>query len=772
MKLTRRNFLAWAGLGAVGAVACEGFGIREGEFDIQSPVALPEDLVRGKDNWYASLCRNCPSSEGIVIRVMEGRAKKIQGNPLYPTNQGKNHARCEAGLQALYHPDRVASPMRRSGPRGTGLFTPVSWQPNAMDALRGELQANGSRSVFLTEPLRGHMGLLVDRFASAIGSEHLGFESIDNNTYRAAVQNVYQQDVLPDFDLEHTEFLLSFGADFLSTWISPTRWNRGYGEFRQGENRERGTLYQVDSRFSMTAANADKWVPIRPGWEGHLALSLAQVIIEENLQAPGVDVDALVGGDIGRQVLNTFRPDLKAQQIGLTSQRVGGDPVEFIKNLARDFARTRPSLAIGGGSAGASSNGLFNLEAIYVLNYLVGSVGAEGGVKFNPGSPWDGVSASSRTGSLEDWSRVADQIRSGQTKLLLLHNADPIHGTPESLRLRDAITQADDLFVVSFSPFFDDTSALADLILPDRVYLEDWGDDIPEPGPGYQVVGFQQPVVNPLFDLDPLSFPDVLLTMGQELGREAQLPWDNYRSMLREASDDLFALNRGSIDAATAEEFWNTLLQRGGWWDERAEGPGASRPANGLLRRIAEGASDPQFSGLGAGAGTYYLVPFPHNTIENGALAHLPWLQATPDPLTTVTWQTWIEMNDITARDVGVREGDIVRIESSQDSIRAVVYPSPAIPPDVVAIPVGGGRRHGSEFATDRPGTESSNVIGILEPTRVAGTGSLAWAGTMVRVTKTGESVSISKLEGNVRAVEIGILPSEEIIKTIDPDNA
>ncbi len=769
MKLTRRNFLAWAGLGAVGAVACEGFGIREGEFDIQSPVSLPEDLVRGKDNWYTSLCRNCPSCEGIVVRVMEGRAKKIQGNPFYPTNQGKSHARCEAGLQALYHPDRIASPMRRSGPRGTGLFTPVSWQPTAMDSLKSVLQANGSRSVFLTEPLRGHLGLLVERFANAVGSEHLGFESIDNNTYRSAIQTVYQQNVLPDFDLENTSFLLSFGADFLSTWISPTRWNRGYGEFRQGEHRDRGTLYQVDSRFSMTAANADKWVPIKPGWEGHLALSLAQVILAENLQAPGVDVDALAGGNAGHQILQTFQPEIIAPKIGLTSERLGEDPVEFIKNLARNFARTRPSLAIGGGSAGASSNGLFNLEAIYMLNYLVGSVGVKGGIKFNPGSPWDGVPASARTGGLEDWSRIADQIRSGQTNLLLLHNADPVHGTPESLRLRDAITQSDDLFVVSFSSFLDDTSSLADLILPDRVYLEDWGDDIPEPGPGYQVVGIQQPVVNPLSDLDPLSFPDLLLAMGQELGHETQLPWDNYRSMLREASDSLFALNRGSIEATSAEGFWNTLLQRGGWWDEGAEGPRDLRPSNGLLRHIADRASAPQFSGIGEGDDAYYLVPFSHNTIQNGVLAHLPWLQATPDPLTTVTWQTWIEINDTTAEELEVREGDIVRIESTQDSIRAVVYLTPAVPPDVVAIPVGGGRRHGSEFATDRPGTESSNVIGILEPTSVAGTGSLAWAGTRVRVDKTGESVSISKLEGNVRAVEVGILPAEEIIKTIAP---
>ena len=768
MKLTRRNFLAWAGLGAVGAVACEGFGIREGELNIQSPVQLPEDLVRGKDNWYASLCRTCPSCEGIVIRVMEGRAKMIQGNPFYPTNQGKIHARCESGLQSLYHPDRISSPMQRSGARSSAQFLPISWQPNGMDLLQTALQERGRSSVMITEPLRGHMSLLASRFSSAIGGEHLGFESIDNNTYRAAVKSVYGQDSMPDFDLENSQFILSFGADFLSTWVSPTRFNRGYGEFRQGEHRKRGMFYQIDSRFSMTAANADKWLPIKPGWEGHLALSLAQVIIAEGLQAPGVDVASLTGGDN----LDNFRPELIVEKAGLTAEMTNGNAVEFVKNLARSFATSRPAVAIGGGSAGASSNGLFNLEAIYALNYLVGSVGEEGGVKLNPGSPWTDVPSSSKVGSLEDWTRITEQIRSGQTNLLLLHGADPVHGLPDSLHLRNAIEQADDLMIVSFSPFLDDTSAMADLILPDRVSLEDWGDDISEPGPGFQMVGFQQPVVNPLGDLDPLSFPDVLLTMAQELGKESQLPWSNFKNMLREGSDALFELNRGSIEASSAEEFWNNLLKRGGWWDENSTGSKYVQPTAGLLKSIAGKASDPDFSGIGMDTDSFYLVPFAHNTLMDGYNSHLPWLQSAPDPLSTVTWQTWVEVNDQTADRLELKEGDILRIESSKDFIKAVVYPTPAAPPDVMSVPFGQGRKHGSDYATDRSSNESSNVMDILETTQVEGTGSLAWAGTRVKVSKTGESVSISKLEGDARAVEIGLTPAEDIIKTIAPENA
>lgn len=767
--------MAWAGLGALGAVACEGFGIREGELNIQSPVSLPEDLVRGKDNWYTSLCRNCPSCEGILVRVMEGRAKKIQGNPLYPTNQGKSHVRCEAGVQALYHPDRISGPMRRGGNRGSGQFVPISWEPEAMSTLTRQLNDRGDYAAMITKPARGHLGMLTSRFADAAGLEHLQFEAVDNNVYRTAVKNVYQQDVLPDFDFENANFILSFGADFLSTWLSPTRWSRGYGEFRQGEARQpsnggrRGTLYQVDSRFSMTAANADKWIPVRPGWEGYLALSIAQVIVADNLQAPGVDVDALLGGESGRGILNSYRPEIAAPLVGITPEIAGGDPAEFIRHLAHEFAEHGPSIAIAGGSAGAHSNGLFNVEAASVLNWLVGSVGAKGGVTLNPASPWEDVPATSSASSIDDFERLAERIRSGDIRMLLLHNVDPVHGLPGSLRLRDAIESAADLFIVSFSPFVDDTTALADLLLPDRVYLEDWGDDIPDPAPGYQTVGFQQPVVNPLWDLDPRSFPDVLLAAAGDLGLDSKLPWPSYQAMLKEGATELFEENRGSIQAASADEFWTALLRKGGWWDESAKGPSAAAPRSGLLRDIALNASQPAFAGLG-GTDALYLAPFSHNSIQDGELAHLPWLQAAPDPVTSITWQTWIEMNDITASRFGIRQGDVVRIESSQGSIRAVAFLTPATPPEVVGIPFGGGRRHGSHWATDRPSTESSNVAEILEPTRVAGPGSLAWAGTRVRISPTGESVMLSKLEGTTRAVEVGLSAAEEIIKTVGPE--
>ena len=759
MKLTRRNFLAWAGLSAVGAVACDVF--QEGELIVQSPRDLPEDLVKGRDNWYATISDAASGGEGVIVRVMEGRAKKIRGNPKYPVNQGKQGPRAEGGLQALYHPDRIAGPMRRIGPRGSGQFKAIDWEPEALEILRREVAARREGMVLITEPLRGTLGRIAGQFASSLGGQHLGFAALDRTTEKAAIKAVFGQDLLPDFDLAQANYVLSFGADFLSTWGASTRMARAYGEFRQGAGREsRGTLVQIDPRFSMTAANADKWLPIKPGTEGYLALSLARVLLSEGLTAPGVDIDALTNGQAAA-AFNAFTPERIADRLELPAELLNGKlPAVYIRELARDFASHRPAIALGGDSAGAHSNGAFNLQAIYALNYLVGSVGQPGGLRFNPGSPIPELPAAAAVGSLADWQNVIGQIRSGATRLVMVHNANPVYGLPNSAGFADALNR-EDVFVISFSPFMDETAIMADLILPDRVYLEAWGDDLPEPGPGYSVIGMQQPVVNPLSDLNPRSFGDLLLSVAQELGQEKALPWNGVAAALRENAAALYNLNRGtSRQADSPEALWNLMLKQGGWWDETDQGV-APEPPRGLLNAIAGRAQ----TANPVGDGDFQLLPFAHNSLGDGSNAHLPWMQALPDPITTITWQTWAEMNSRQAEQMGLREGDVVRIESAAGSITALLYPHPALPPNVLAVPLGQGRRVGSDYATGGDVRESSNVLDLLPAEPTTETGGLAWASVRVKVAPTGESLKVAKFEGAFPAREIALGEGEEVIK-------
>jgi anaerobic selenocysteine-containing dehydrogenase len=400
------------------------------------------------------------------------------------------------------------------------------------------------------------------------------------------------------------------------------------------------------------------------------------------------------------------------------------------------------------------------LAAIYALNYLVGSVGAKGGVRFNPGSVLGNLPSAASVGSLQAWAGVANNIRNGTTRMVLVHDANPVHGLPASLAFENALDR-DDLFIVSFSSFMDETTIMADLILPDRVFLEGWGDDIPEPGPGYRVIGMQQPVVNPLSDLDPRSFGDLLLSMAQELGQESELPWTSVEAALKESAESLYKTGQGtSRHAASAGDLWNLMLQQGGWWDEDATGPTPSAPA-GLLSNIASQGREPGYSG----GGDFYLQPFAHNSLLDGRNAHIPWMQGLPDPITTVTWQTWVELNSHKAEQMGLREGDVVRVQTDSGAITGLVYPNPALPPNVVAVPLGQGRRTGSEYATGGDPRESSNAIDLLSASHLTENGALAWAGHMARVTPTGESMKIAKFEGIFPAREVGLTPGEEIIK-------
>jgi anaerobic selenocysteine-containing dehydrogenase len=650
---------------------------------------------------------------------MEGRAKKVEGNPDYPMNGSKHHIRSETLLQAVYHPDRIKSPMVRIAKGGP--YRPISW-PEALDRLQKLLEDADSASVVLaTGPIRGRLADVVKGFADGYGAKAIGLEAMDEIILRAAIKNVYGQDALPDFDIARADYILSFGADFLGTWIDPTHFMRGYGEFRQGDGRERGHLTHIDSRFSVTAAAADTWLSINPGSEGLLAMAMIQTMIRRGLgdrRAHG----ALTGGDAGR--LSLFQPSAVAVRVGLSAS--------VIEQLAVDFASGHGrSLAIGGGSAGAHTNGVFNLTAIYALNYLVGSVNVPGGVILNPSAGKSQILGA----SLREWKATLDDMRAGNISVLMVRDANIAYSLPGELKAADALKNVDT--IVSFSSFVDETTAMADLILPGHTPLEEWGTDTPMLGPGYTTVAFQQPVINRF--RDTLAFGDVLLRTANSLGTGATIPWGSMREAVRDVARDLHGTKRGSVVQPTFEEFWKRSLERGGWWDQGDTVDDAPTPP--VLSRTA-----PQ-NGVAGGPNQYplYLVPFEGHAIGTGQYAHLPWAQAVPDPLTTVAWATWVELNPNTARELNLEQDDVVTLEASTGAfIRVPVFVNPATPPRVAAVPMGQGHTQFSTYASGR----GANVLDVIAPLEEEETGALAWAGTRVRLTKTNKRERLPKLEG------------------------
>jgi len=744
MKLSRRNFLAWAGIAATGAIACNLF---DDELRVQSPALIPEDLVSGRDNWYATYDGSVPGGQGVLVRVMEGRAKKVRGNPRFPTNQGKQSVAADAIIQSAYHPDRIAGPMLRTGPRGSGQFRPITWE-EALNRFNAAVDANGSRMLLLTDDRCASFARICGAFAEAFGGRHVAFGgAADDAAYRAAVQDVMGSGNLPYHDIGRASTLVSFGSDFLSTWGSPTTYQVAYGQFRSGEHtHHRGTHIHFGARYSMTAANADKWIPIAPGAEGYAAMAMAWAVAESHPESSYVQE---ITGGAGPGALSRFAPDANAGILQIPDAVLDGKTLnDFFYGMAHDYA-AHGGLAIGGGGeAAAYSNGKFNASAVLLVNYIMGNVGHEGGLLPNPDGPIPSPSPVPLV-SLDEWRLIAADIANGATGLVVVHSADPVHGLPAGVGMADALRN-ENVAIISASPFIDDTSVMADLLIPDRAALEDWGDDMPEPMPGYQVYAVQQPVINPLPDLDPRSFPDVLINAAADLGNAGAMPAESYEALIRANVEDTLGAD------------FNETLKYGGWWNDRATGDTRGPSAN-LLNDIVGMAAPAEMHG----SGEFQLLPFAHNTVLDGRNAHLPWAQNAPDPVTTVAWQTWVEINEHQAREeMGLREGDVVNITTSSGTIQALVYLNPGMPPGVAAVPMGGGRTAGSEFATGRDSRESSNVVSILA---VAGndSGGVTWSGNRCSIRPTGDSMAVSKLEGGYTTREIGEHPAERVFKTV-----
>lgn len=730
-KLTRRDFLK---IGA-GATVVTGLAPKLRHVVLEPFVQPPEETLPGEATWYASTCRLCPAGCGIVVRVVNGRAKKIEGNPIHPLNQGKLCARGQAGLQVLYNPDRLKNAVSQTGGRGSRQFEPVYWS-DALDIVFDKIQSlsRPERLAFLGGNMPDHLYRLVANFLDSLGASppvlfdlHSALEG--RATGMKQSQMFFGTPEYPVYDLSRSEVVFSFGANFLETWMSPVNQSLAFGEMRQGQFGGRGYLVQFEPRLSSTAASADEWIPIRPGAEGFAALAIGRIIVEERL------------GHVGNQRQNAvLYQDVDVREMAAASQV----SVDRLRQLARIFADADQAVAIPGGYLSGQTNGLASTLAVQALNLLVAQFGRFGGVFLSQPGPTAALRQTPVSGTQSEGAFAYDQIaelmdrmRSGQVDLLLLHSANPVYELPDSAEFLEAIQRIP--FVISFSSFVDETAVWSDLILPDHTYLEAWGYQIPAPGGNRPMVSGQQPVVQPLYDTR--STADVFLSLASRLGGEVAeaLPWTNEVVYLQETAGDLQGSSLSIYDAQTQSGFWALWQQHGGWWSEREipREPELTEIVNRPLPVV-----QPQFEGNVENY-PFHLYPYPSLLLSGGSGANLPWLQETPHPMSTASWGTWVELNPETASSIGVNDNDVVRVISPLGELEAPVVVYPGVRPDVVAMPVGQGHQDYGRFAQDR----GANPIKLIAPLIDQDDGALAWGATRVRLEPTGRQKVVARLE-------------------------
>jgi anaerobic selenocysteine-containing dehydrogenase len=747
MGMRRRDFLKVAATSATGAVLFAGCGrigdgVPESEFKIAQPVFNTNDWVYGRDAWFATAAPPDQGGYGLIVRVFEGRAKKVDGNPDFPGIHGKSDARAQALVQELYHPDRLSG-ARRATSRGSGQFQTIPWDSALQEVAQILREAGGEHAVLITGRLNASQAAIVAAFRKATGIRHAVLEPDEFVVLRTAIRRLFGVSTLPIPDLANARFLLNFSADFLHGWIAPVALAHAYGEFRQGKPGQRGLYYHVGPRLSGTAANADRWFPIIPGSEGLVALAIAQVLSTEG-KAPQDRLDpylTALGLDATR-LASDYAPERVAPATGLSAEQ--------IRELAHALVEHQPAVVIAGTSAAAATNGLFNLVATFGLNWILGSVNQPGGLLLNPEPPLPDLRVpDDAILSLRGWTELFEQIRAGAISTVLVYRANPVYALPSASGAREALQAAK--HVVSFSPFLDETTTLADLVLPDQAWLEQWGLSVPDPGPGFAAVAIQQPVVAPF--LDARAFGDVLLDLLRLLGQDQ--PWSTQEQATKALALQLRSLGRGSVTATNDKEFLVTLQARGGWWDEQSRATGSAPSAAAVQPR------EPAFAGE-QNQFPYVLHPYPLPSLGYGELAHLPWLQGLPEPISTNVWQTWIEVSQATADELGLHTGDLVRVLTPQGVAELPVYVNPATQPGIIAIPFGQGHTAYTRYAEGR----GVNPATLVAPETEPDTGTFAWAATRCRIEKTGRRARLARFEGMVPAFQLEEFP---IVRVMAP---
>jgi anaerobic selenocysteine-containing dehydrogenase len=575
--------------------------------------------------------------------------------------------------------------------------------------------------------LPDHLNKLIGTFLNRLGAPEpviFDLHSAMEGRFQARgmSQRWFESDLLPIYDIAQAEVIFSFGANFLETWMSPVAQSYDYGTMRQGQLGGRGFLVHFEPRLSSTAASADEWVPILPGTEGMIALAMGRIIVEENLGSVGSHRDHA-------HLYRNVNVSEIAQATALS--------VEELRRLANLFANASRSVAIPGGSLAGHPNEAEAMDAVMALNIVMQRLGREGGVYLPEQVTGEAFSTSVSPSSFDDVRNLIARMSRSEIDLLFVYGANPVYELPTWSGFKEALDQV--ALVINFNPFINETGVYSDLLLPDHTYLEGWGYQLPAPGGDRPMVSGGQPVVRPLYNTR--STADVFLGLSALLGGEVAeaLPWSDEVNFLEESSADLIGSSVGSFDAATPSGFWSRWRQYGGWWSDK---PFRQEPVPvGLPDEPLEVPAS-SFQGE-EDTFPFFLLPYESITLSDGRGANLPWLQETPDPMTTARWNSWVEISPETAAKLGVTDDDLVRISSPSGEIDLPVVVFPAIRPDVVGIPIGQGHQEYGRFAGER----GANVIQLLAPALDRKGPALYWGTTRVRIEPLNQTRKLARLE-------------------------
>lgn len=653
---SRREFfkIMGASLAMMGASGCTRRPIEH----IVPYVKKPEDITPGIANWYTSTCGECDSGCGILVKSREGRPIKFEGNPSHPVSQGGLCARGQASVLNVYDPDRLKSAIE-VGRRGSdGVLKWDDLDAKVLAKLQSARQNGGRVRVLTGEISSPSTNKLVAEFLAGFSGGHrVTFEPLGAEEVAAASELAYGSRVVPHYNFDKAEMVVSFGADFLGTWLSPVEFSKKFSKTRKvgvngvtRGNKHMSRFVAFESLMTLTGSNADERFRVKSGDEYKVAMALAHELIVTQAKT------RFAGDSVVRGVLAQFAPASIAANLGVSA--------EVLRETAKELWEARgKSLVVGGGQTAKGDAGIALEVAVNLLNSALE----------NDGVTVDGTaSPATDRSSYADLVKLISDMKAGGVDVLLIYKSNPVYTLPKSLGFEDALKKVG--LVVTFSEHLDETAQASDFVASTPHHTEAWGDANPYAG----VYSVQQPTISPLYQTR--DFEASLMVWAKKLGLggaiTTQPNWHEY--LVSNWKETVAHQHAGSTPF---QLFWENTLREGFVGTLRTDGHARSFNASAL--RAIPGATWSK---------GFTLALYPKISQYDGRNANNGWLQELPDPVTKVTWDNYVLISPAAAQKMGVAESDVLRVKTASGTLELPAFLQPGLHDETVGIALGYGR--------------------------------------------------------------------------------
>lgn len=607
-----------------------------------SKLVPPDDIVPGVAYHFATLCQECPSQCGVVVKTREGRAIKIEGNPKHSLNEGGLCAVGQASLQGLYNPNRAKGVTKN----GKGTTWDIATQEIATKIKELVSQGKGDRILYIGTPNSGTFKTLISDFLKEIKGKQISFDMNPNQSILRANELVFGKREIPQYKIEEADLLVSFGADFLETWLNTLENTRGYTKMHAYKSGKKGKYIHVSSHLSLTGTNADEWISCPVGGETQIALALAHYLLPFSSYKSDADLIAYLKEYTPKQVSSNLKISVK-----------------HILQLAQQFGVTGKSLAIAGGNTTTNSENTSLQIAVNLLNAIGGSINKS--VVFGSNYQISGD-------SMDTIEKAIESMKKGEVELVLINKANPVYALPESSNFKQALKKVP--LVVSLSSSVTETSQASTYHLPLSHTYESWGDSNTRNG----VYGLQQPSMAKLPTYNTMSEGDFFL----KLAKASSLKGFETNTYLEYLKDSWKKVQKKINNNQSFSVFWKQSLQNGGVFKNFK--PTSVKLQTNRLEKV-------KFSTVYSGLKLLAVNSVFHNA--NGYNGDKPWLLEVPDPLTQIAWDSWVEIHPKTAKSLNIQHGDEVSIKTRHGSSTLPAFVYHGIDENTLAIPTGLGRK-------------------------------------------------------------------------------